>query len=243
MTYNPQPIDTSEVVLNTEHLKLTELIAKNTHDIWAQQRISDGWQYGPQREDSLKQHPCLIPYEDLPDSEKEYDRLTGLGAIKVLLALGYRLEGQGVIPTEPDPDEEAKLVTLLKDLKKSGEINISSLLNIHRETMKTKPHNPTIYQVLGESILQLGEPLMAYDVLKEGLKHWSDDVRLQQLMALALARSGATHKARYILTQLIAQGHEDIETLALNARTYKDLWLKSNNPLERQHYLLKAAHR
>ncbi len=159
MTYHPQPIDTSEVVIDTEHLKLTELLAKNTHEIWAKQRLADGWQYGSQRDDTLKQHPGLIPYEDLPDSEKEYDRLTALGVIKTLLALGYRLEGQRVIPSQPDPEEEAKVVTLLKDLKKSGEINISSLLNIHRETIKIKPHTPIIYQVLGEAILQLGEPL------------------------------------------------------------------------------------
>ena len=96
MVYQPQPIDTSEVVINKEHLKLIELLAKNTHEIWAQQRLADGWQYGSQRDDTLKQHPCLIPYEDLPDSEKEYDRLTVLGVIKTLLALGYRIEGQMV---------------------------------------------------------------------------------------------------------------------------------------------------
>ncbi|WP_019503173.1 RyR domain-containing protein [Pleurocapsa sp. PCC 7319] len=93
MTYHPQPIDTSEVVIDTEHLKLIELLAKNTHEIWAQQRLADGWQYGPQRDDPLKQHPGLVPYENLPDSEKEYDRRIALEVIKALLALGYRIEG------------------------------------------------------------------------------------------------------------------------------------------------------
>ena len=92
MTYHPQPIDTSEAVLDTEHFKLIEVLAKNTHEIWAQQRLADGWQYGPQRDDTLKQHPGLVPYEDLPDSEKEYDRRITLEVIKALLALGYRLE-------------------------------------------------------------------------------------------------------------------------------------------------------
>ena len=95
MTYHPQPIDTSEVIIETKYLQLIEQLAKNTHDIWAQQRLADGWQYGPQREDTLKQHPGLIPYEDLPNSEQEYDRLTVLGVIKALLALGYRIEGPG----------------------------------------------------------------------------------------------------------------------------------------------------
>ena len=95
MTYHPQPIDTSEVIIDTEYLELIEQLAKNTHDIWAQQRLADGWQYGPQRDDTLKQHPGLIPYEDLPNSEQEYDRLTVLGVIKALLALGYRIEGPG----------------------------------------------------------------------------------------------------------------------------------------------------
>ena len=92
LNYKPEPIDTSKVKLTEEYLKLTELLAKNTHDIWAQQRLAEGWKYGPQRDDNRKEHPGLVFYEELPESEKQYDRNTALGVIKTLLALGYRIE-------------------------------------------------------------------------------------------------------------------------------------------------------
>lgn len=87
--YTPKPIDTSDVVLPEELLELTEKMAANSHDIWAAQRIKDGWTYGDTRDDSLKHHPCLIPYDELPESEKEYDRSMALETIKLLVKLGY----------------------------------------------------------------------------------------------------------------------------------------------------------
>ena len=91
MTYEPEPIDTSHVELTPEILDLTELPARHTHDIWARQRMADGWQYGPRRDDARKEHPCLVPYEQLPDSEKQYDRNTAMQTLKAVLALGYRI--------------------------------------------------------------------------------------------------------------------------------------------------------
>ncbi|MGE5418010.1 MAG: RyR domain-containing protein [Acidobacteriota bacterium] len=96
MTYKPGPIDTSSVVLSNEVLELTELLAKNTHEIWAKQRIADGWEFGLLRDDNNKKHPCLVPYEELPDSEKEYDRNTALETLKVMVALGYRISSPNV---------------------------------------------------------------------------------------------------------------------------------------------------
>ena len=92
MSYEPKPIDTSEVKLSDEILDLTELLAKNAHDIWAQQRMSDGWTYGKERNDPLKQTPNLIPYEQLTETEKEYDRKMVLLTLKAIHALGYRIE-------------------------------------------------------------------------------------------------------------------------------------------------------
>lgn len=39
--------------------------------------MTEGWTYGPERNDTLKQHLCLMPYEELPESEKQYDRNSG----------------------------------------------------------------------------------------------------------------------------------------------------------------------
>lgn len=92
MSYTPKPIDTASVKLGEDLLGLTERLAENTHDIWAQQRLADGWTYGPQRDDTAKKHPDLIPYADLPESEKEYDRKTAMETLKAMAAMGYRIE-------------------------------------------------------------------------------------------------------------------------------------------------------
>ncbi|MBU0607799.1 MAG: Ryanodine receptor Ryr [Armatimonadetes bacterium] len=92
MPYQPQPLDTSAVTLPAELAALTEYLAENAHDLWAAQRMADGWRYGPQRDDDRKLHPCLVPYADLPDSEKQYDRSTAMETIKAILLLGYRIE-------------------------------------------------------------------------------------------------------------------------------------------------------
>ena len=95
MNYHPKPIATSSVPLSANLLELTELLARNTHDVWAAQRMSEGWTYGPHRDDGKKEHPCLGPYERLPESEKEYDRTIAKETIKAILALGYRIEKDG----------------------------------------------------------------------------------------------------------------------------------------------------
>jgi ryanodine receptor 2 len=87
--YTPLPIDTSAVELSPDVLALTERLAEHAHDIWARQRIKDGWTYGPVRNDALKQHPCLIPYAELPDSERQYDRNAAIDTLKAIIALGF----------------------------------------------------------------------------------------------------------------------------------------------------------
>jgi hypothetical protein len=89
--YRPLPIDTSKITLPAEIQELTERLAENAHDIWAVQRLADGWRYGPRRDDAGKQHPCLVPYAALPDSEKVYDRKASMETLKAILALGYRI--------------------------------------------------------------------------------------------------------------------------------------------------------
>lgn len=92
MNYQPKPIDTTAVTLTKEILDLTELLGENAHDIWARQRMSEGWRYGPKRDDAKKEHPDLVPYNELPESEKEYDRSAALQTLKAIVALGYRIE-------------------------------------------------------------------------------------------------------------------------------------------------------
>ena len=90
-TYTPQPIDTTGVELPKELEVLVEQMSKNVHEVWAETRIQQGWTYGEQRNDALKTHPCLVPYEELPDSEKEYDRNTSIGTLKLIMKLGFKI--------------------------------------------------------------------------------------------------------------------------------------------------------
>ena len=90
-TYTPKTIDTSEIRLAPGLQDLVEKLAENNHDHWARKRIEEGWRYGPKRNDSAKEHPDLIPYDQLPESEKEYDRKTVIEALKAITALGYEI--------------------------------------------------------------------------------------------------------------------------------------------------------
>jgi hypothetical protein len=90
--YVPQPKDTGKVELPADVKEIAELAAENIHDIWAKQRIADGWKYGVERNDELKEHPGLVPYGDLPDSEKKYDKNTALETVRFLLANGYEIK-------------------------------------------------------------------------------------------------------------------------------------------------------
>ena len=92
MKYIPKPIDTASVTLPAEMDALMERLAENAHDTWAEQRLAEGWCFGPRRDDLKKEHPCLLPYEELPESEKEYDRSSVMETLKAILVLGYRIE-------------------------------------------------------------------------------------------------------------------------------------------------------
>lgn len=90
-TYRPRPIDTSGIELGAELLPLIELLARNNHELWAQRRMREGWRWGPRRDDASKETPLLVPYEELPESEKAYDRDNAAETLKVILALGGRI--------------------------------------------------------------------------------------------------------------------------------------------------------
>lgn len=90
--YKPQPMDTSDVVLGEELQGLVEEMAKNVHEVWAKTRLEQGWTYGEERNDALKHHPCLVAYEELPESEKEYDRNTALETLKLICKLGFKIK-------------------------------------------------------------------------------------------------------------------------------------------------------
>ena len=89
--YAPQPIDTNDVVLPEELNELAEMIAKNVHEVWSVGRMKDGWTYGEERNDVEKKHPCLVPYEELMETEKDFDRNTSQETLKLITKLGFKI--------------------------------------------------------------------------------------------------------------------------------------------------------
>lgn len=89
--YQPKPIDISNITLPEEITALMEKLSKNTHEVWSSQRLKDGWTYGLKRDDTRKWHPSLVPYQDLSESEKEYDRVISENVLKVIYAMGYEI--------------------------------------------------------------------------------------------------------------------------------------------------------
>lgn len=90
--YIPQPIDTTAIELPQELMNLAEEMAKNVHEVWSAGRMADGWTYGEVRDDEHKKHPCLVPYEELSESEKAYDRNTSIETLKFIVKAGYKIE-------------------------------------------------------------------------------------------------------------------------------------------------------
>lgn len=87
----PKLEELGDVKLPSELEKFIEDLAKQQHEVWAQSRMEQGWTYGPERNDQLKHHPCLVPYEELPEVEKAYDRDTAVGTLKLIQKLGFTI--------------------------------------------------------------------------------------------------------------------------------------------------------
>lgn len=89
--YHPCPADIGEIVLPEALAGLTELLAENVHATWAEGLMKDGWRYGPRKDERRKRHPNLVPYDQLPESEKDVNRNTVRTVLKLLLKMGFNL--------------------------------------------------------------------------------------------------------------------------------------------------------
>ncbi len=88
--YMPHPIDTSEIQIEGIE-DIVETLAENVHEVWAQSRLEEGWQYGAERDDIRKIQPNLVPYSQLSEQDKDYYRHTALSTIKLMIKLGYNI--------------------------------------------------------------------------------------------------------------------------------------------------------
>ena len=89
--YEPSPIGLDDVELSDDLAELQEAIAENAHEVWAKNRRDQGWSYGPERNDQKKETPDMIPYCNLPESEKLYDREMAINTIKLVKKLGWEI--------------------------------------------------------------------------------------------------------------------------------------------------------
>lgn len=87
--YEPYPISLDDVDLSEDLTELREAIAENAHEIWAKARTDQGWTYGPERNDQKKETPDMVPYCNLPESEKLYDREMAMQTLKLVKKLGF----------------------------------------------------------------------------------------------------------------------------------------------------------
>lgn len=90
--YKPSPVFADDVELPEDIMALSERMAENVHEVWAAARMAEGWVWGEKRDDKLKHHPCLVPYDQLPESEKEYDRKTAIQTLRFILKSGYSIK-------------------------------------------------------------------------------------------------------------------------------------------------------
>jgi class 3 adenylate cyclase len=263
LEYTPRPIDTSRVALSSEIQSLTERLAEHAHDVWAVQRLNDGWVYGPKRDDKRKKHPCLVAYDQLSEAEKQYDRNAALETLRAMVSLGYRIEPpRGGPPLDAIPP--ARSLPASKEISPQvaavegvlevedrvfaqlSDHNVGELWS-HEQTLTRRLEdsvlNRATYRALAHQLLKKGEPLLAHEVIESGHRAldgdepFKKDGRLRQLMALALARSGATKRANEILDRLDEEERSlatseavapiattgRVETLSILARTHKDL--------------------
>jgi len=89
--YDPQPIFVDDVDLSPELIELGEAIAENAHEIWAKKRKDEGWTWGPERNDERKENPDMLPYSDLPEQEKDYDRHMAMETLRLVQKIGFKI--------------------------------------------------------------------------------------------------------------------------------------------------------
>ncbi len=235
--YIPSPLDTSKIKLSEDILQLTDFYAENAHEVWAEEKMAQGWTHGPKLDEEKKEHPMLVPFKELPENEKRYDRNVAQENIKAILSTGYRIERPTDDSLNEESDLDAKAKLILTQFK-NPKLTAAELRRLWEERLAIIWfRNVEIYRRGVEQALKLGEAFLAFDMTAEGLQAFKRNLRLIQLQALALARTGATKRANQILDQLRAAGHQDEETLGLLARTHKDFWAISADEAEKKNNL------
>jgi len=254
---NPSdPRATSGVELTVELQQLIEQLSESVHDEWTRQRRAEGWTYGEHRDDQARTHPCLIPYAELPESEKAIDRGTVEQTIRSLIALGYRVEKSdgssgmdlsGADPHGSDPGLDLHDIAIALQ----ADAPIGQVLKAWNRLTAQEGRLPVdVYRSVARRLLSNDTPVTAIDVLRRGRDSYADDLLLKQLDGLAWARIGDPQKANQMFADVVNKQNwfpseslscETIEeVLGGFARTFKDLGLQAETAADRMQYLSRA---
>jgi class 3 adenylate cyclase/tetratricopeptide (TPR) repeat protein len=214
--------------------KISKLVAHYAGHAQVEDRKKQASKRAPGRPSYKQRRGRQASFDKLPKAERKHARQTALRMLKSLLSLGYRIQSPaGVHPVLRGPKVNELQQTVAKLRSEKPPLNELRTIWESRDraswALFVEP-----YAALAEQLIQKGEPFIGHDVAVEGLNFFSADVRLRQLQALALARSGAPHEANRILRALLEEGHEDVETLSLLARTHKDFWRLAAAPSRRR---------
>ncbi|MEW5722365.1 MAG: TRAFs-binding domain-containing protein [Thermodesulfobacteriota bacterium] len=184
MEYKPQPLVKSKLKLPDGLDGLLERMAARIHDVWAEQRLREGWRYGPARDDLQKEHPCLVPYDRLPEEEKEYDRSTALSTLQSILSLGYTIappqaRGEAAGPGGRPPLELCR--ERAKQLRRAGEA-----LQAYDEIVKGLrlwPEDIRLRQLLGLVLADIGITERANEVMQALVNEGQRDEETLSILA------------------------------------------------------------
>ena len=229
---------------------LVERLAQRNHDQWYKDRLEAGWSFDEQHDEAQKKSPFMLPYDELPQNKKTSILQGAEDTLNTILDEGYC-----ILQSEEQTDLSSDLHSLKKELEceESATIDSKVLLWRNRNQQLWQKH-PSLYLQAGKGMLSSGEPLLAYDILSEGVETMGgltmlDEVEgetrsllilLLQQKALALAQSGASGEANSILLSLQKAGLTDSETIGILGRTWKDMAMEIENILERKRCLEAA---
>uniref|UniRef100_A0A8C3ASD1 Ryanodine receptor 2 n=1 Tax=Cyclopterus lumpus TaxID=8103 RepID=A0A8C3ASD1_CYCLU len=99
--YKPAPLDLSHIKLTSTQEAMVDKLAENAHNVWARDRIRQGWTYGIQQDVKSRRNPRLVPYILLDERTKKSNKDSLREAVRTLLGYGYNLEA-------PDQDHAAQ---------------------------------------------------------------------------------------------------------------------------------------
>jgi len=241
------PADESAAVHLPEFLNpLVERLAEHVHDRWAEGRLREGWRFGPERNDQLKTMSTLVPYADLPEQEKEFDRVTALATLRFLHREGYRL----VAAHEASASVAEDAHSVEKMLTGSDCQRLDQIERLWRSrSLEFWMHHPGLLYRAARQASDTGGPLLAFDMVSRlltapsidtAVRDTETEARLRHLAVLSLMEVGALERARQELELLERSGWNHGDLQGLRGRLAKTLGLLKSNPEDARKWFLVA---